>query len=99
MKRLLVAYVGAIAVALLGIASVTSSVLAANEAVLSGGTGLVIGISVIGSFAFFWFLTAGTNWGVWARIANGLLASTVMPLVIAFSPLLVCVFVTHGTCS
>lgn len=97
--RLFVAYAVSVVVSLLGILAVMSSLLVANDAPLSGQTGLALSVAATASFLIFLILVRGAVSSMQARILHGLLASVVLPPLIAFSPLLLCIFVTHGTCS
>lgn len=99
MKRLVVAYFSSIAVSLLALAAVMSPALSANDALLSGKTGIVVGAGWLASFALFWVVTLGTSFAVVSRVLNAIVASAVLPVIIVFAPLLFCIFVSHGTCS
>ena len=99
MKKLVVAYAVSVAVSLLGLVAVMSPYLAANGAPLSGKTGLSLLVAATISFWIFWKATKNAEARIHVRILHGIVASAVVPPLIVFSPLLVCIFVTHGACS
>jgi hypothetical protein len=98
-RRVLVAYSVSAAVSLLGLVAVLSPYLAANDAPLSGRTGLTLIVAAAASFFMFLRLTQSSGVRFWFRVLNGVVASMILPLLLVSAPLLTCIFVTHGACS
>jgi len=98
MRVLVKAYAASTMLSLIGLMAVTSS-LAANHRVLSGMTSVTLGLFFSAAVAIFLLLCRNSDIGKLGRILHALVATFLIPTVIAFAPLLYCIFIGHGQCS
>jgi hypothetical protein len=76
-----------------------SSFFAGNGKILDGfEVFFVVGCSIV-SFGVFFYLSRGSTASLVLRSLNGCIASILIPAAIVLSPLLFCIFVSHGVCS
>jgi hypothetical protein len=94
---LLIRYAASIAFSLLGVAAATSP-LAAGSGPLVGYEAPTIALACVFSLLLFMYLSRGER-SRFAVFAQGLLAAVVLPGAVLVAPLLICIFITHGTCS
>jgi hypothetical protein len=85
------------ALSLLGIAA-GAGPLASNSGPLANYSGHVILLGCLAGLLVFLYLAGKERWRL-SVLAQGVLAAVVLPAAIALAPFLMCVFITHGTCS